>query len=235
MPQAHISSRKPWTSGFARRHPTTYLGLHATVGLLLSLLCAWAFYAIAAALIARRPMVWVDHFIARWVNAHNTESGESVVHAFSYLGEQALWGILGVVALALLWRRKWAEAVLVAVGAGGGAVLNALLKVRFHRQRPIFAHEFAVDGASFPSGHSMGSVIGYGILAFLLLRRVTNPRARGLVVLAAVGLVLALGGSRIYLDVHYLSDVVAGFAAGGLWLSVCLTGFSFATEWTGWS
>jgi undecaprenyl-diphosphatase len=112
------------------------------------------------------------------------------------------------------------------VTAGGGALLNTGLKSVFHRARPTFASEFPVSSWSFPSGHAMDSLIGYGLLAYWLGERF--PHRRFIIRYAAAALILLIGFARIYLGVHYLSDVIAGFAAGTLWLTVCITGYQFA-------
>jgi undecaprenyl-diphosphatase len=74
----------------------------------------------------------------------------------------------------------------------------------------------------------MDSLIGFGFLALLLLERTTGRRARAAIVIAAVILVGTIGFSRLYLGVHYLSDVVGGFVAGAIWLMVCITGYRVA-------
>jgi undecaprenyl-diphosphatase len=80
---------------------------------------------------------------------------------------------------------------------------------------------------SFPSGHAMMSMIGYGMLTYFVLIRVQNRWARFAIVIAAAILIFLIGFSRIYLGVHFFSDVVAGFAAGGLWLITCIGALEF--------
>jgi len=70
----------------------------------------------------------------------------------------------------------------------------------------------------------MGSLIGFGLLAYLVVRVTRRQGLRGAIIVAAVALVIAIGISRLYLGVHYFSDVVAGYAAGVVWLTVCLSG-----------
>lgn len=171
-------------------------------------------------------MVRVDQAVTAWLQAHGTEFGESIFVGISFLGAQVLATLLLVVAIALVVRRDWRQLVVLAVTCGGGALLNVALKQAFHRTRPSFASEFAMTSWSFPSGHAMDSLIGYGLFAYLL--SVRFPRARKLILVAAAVLVVLIGYARIYLGVHYLSDVVAGYAAGLIWLSVCITGYRFA-------
>ena len=115
---------------------------------------------------------------------------------------------------------------MLAVTCGGGALLNVALKTVFHRARPEFASEFNVTSWSFPSGHAMDSLMVYGLFAYWLGRRF--PRARTATLIAAAALVLGIGYARVYLGVHYTSDVLAGYCAGLTWLTVCVTGYNFA-------
>ena len=111
---------------------------------------------------------------------------------------------------------------------GGSAVLNQLLKGLFARPRPYFEHPLLIETSySFPSGHAMGSFVLYGMLAYFAVLALKTWRARTAVVFGAALLVLLIGLSRMYLGVHYFSDVVAGFAAGGVWLSACITAMEF--------
>ena len=107
----------------------------------------------------------------------------------------------------------------------GSALLNWLLKGLFQRPRPHFAHPLVVESSySFPSGHAMESFVAYGMLAYLAVLALRTWEARVAVVCGAALLVVLIGFSRMYLGVHYFSDVIAGYAAGGVWLSALITG-----------
>jgi membrane-associated phospholipid phosphatase len=109
----------------------------------------------------------------------------------------------------------------------GNGVLNPLLKRIVARARPLHEHGLAhAEGYSFPSGHTSGAVVAYGMLAYLLLR-LAPPRWHLPVLLATVALVFTVGCSRVVLQVHWASDVLAGFASGTAWLLVCVVG----SEW----
>jgi len=217
---------KPTESRFARLHPKLYLGLHASIGLLLAAISTWAFFAIADEVPEKGWMVRVDVAVTAWLQTHGTEVGESIFVGISFLGAQVLATLLLVVAITLVVRRDWRQLVVLAVTCGGGALLNVALKQAFHRTRPSFASEFAVTSWSFPSGHAMDSLIGYGLFAYWLSTRF--PRARTTILIGAATLVVLIGYARIYLGVHYLSDVAAGYAAGLIWLTVCISGYQFA-------
>lgn len=134
------------------------------------------------------------------------------------------WAISGVSAIDLLifWRkpaaRVGAVSFLLAVAGGQGVVYG--LKALFQRARP--EPIFASLGYSFPSGHSFAAVTIYGFLAYWLTHSGFGPR-RLWIWIGAVWLIGLIGFSRIYLGVHYASDVLAGFAAGWPWLWGCLT------------
>jgi undecaprenyl-diphosphatase len=92
----------------------------------------------------------------------------------------------------------------------------------FQRERSLHDHGFITEpGRSFPSGHAFGSMAFYGMLAYVLLRRLPPRFPRG-VIAAAAGTIGMVGSSRILLQVHYFSDVLAGYAAGAAWLLLCI-------------
>lgn len=216
----------PARSRFARLHPRAYLSLHSLVGLALSAACVWLFVKIASEVPETSKMVRVDDAVTSWLQSHGTEPGESIFLVVSLFGGPVLWTVLIVAALILAVRRDWRHLILLAVTCGGGALLNGGLKALFHRTRPSFASEFPVSSWGFPSGHAMDSLIAYGLLAYWLGSR--YPKARWRVALGVIAVVGMIGFSRIYLGVHYLSDVVAGYTAGLVWLMVCISGYRFA-------
>jgi undecaprenyl-diphosphatase len=114
----------------------------------------------------------------------------------------------------------------------GGEVLNFLLKGLFARPRPSFSDPLATAlYFSFPSGHATMSLIAYGLIAYFLYLRLPRAWMRVLTTSGLILLVMLIGLSRLYLGVHYFSDVLAGFAVGGLWLSFCITGMNFLLDW----
>jgi membrane-associated phospholipid phosphatase len=109
------------------------------------------------------------------------------------------------------------------ITVAGGGLLNLFLKNFFERERPNVNRIIEADGFSFPSGHSMGSITYYGFLVYLILRSARKPLSKaGLGILLCL-VILLIGISRIYLGVHYPSDVLAGYMAGGAWLIICIS------------
>lgn len=135
------------------------------------------------------------------------------------LGSATVLALVSCLAIAfLLVRGRWHQALYTAVATGGGAIMGKLLKALFARDRPeIVPHLVEVHSLSFPSGHSTNSAIVYLTLAVLLARSFADRRTRSFVIAAAALLVLAIGVTRVYLGVHYPSDVLGGWTVGATW------------------
>ena len=126
-----------------------------------------------------------------------------------------------VMGLLLIWRQRWHETILLIVAAAGAGGLNMLLKDVFARSRPeLWDRIVDVRYYSFPSGHAMISMVVYGVLSYLLADQF--PRWRHLIFGLSIPLIVLIGFSRLYLGVHWPTDVVAGYAAGFVWLVTCL-------------
>lgn len=141
----------------------------------------------------------------------------------THLGDVLTLTLVSIAAIGwLLWQRRWRMALAFGLATAGGGVLNRVLKSIFERVRPPHEHGMAVaDGFSFPSGHSAGSAVVYGMVAWLLLR--STPRHwHAPIVAAAAALVFTIGVSRVMLQVHWTSDVAAGLASGTAWLLTCV-------------
>lgn len=138
------------------------------------------------------------------------------------LGSFAFLGILtfGVIGYFLLIRRRgWA--VLVAASVLGGAVISTLLKNVFDRERPDLPSTVRVFTASFPSGHATLSAISFLTLGALLAQTSPDPRVKTYFAILAIILTVAVGTSRVYLGVHFASDVLAGWCVGSAWALLC--------------
>ncbi|MDM0120892.1 phosphatase PAP2 family protein [Variovorax arabinosiphilus] len=156
----------------------------------------------------------------------------AALRAFSvltHLGDRAVLIAIGVgMAAWLLWRRHTGLALGWMLALGGNAVLNPTLKNLFERARPVHDHGLALeDGYSFPSGHSSGSMVVYGMLLYVALQ-LLPPRWHAPAVMAAIAVILTTACSRIFLQVHFASDVAAGLLSGGTWLAVCIASLAWA-------
>lgn len=122
----------------------------------------------------------------------------------------------------LVLHRRWIEAVIIAVGFGGGLTISQVLKTFFGRERPPEIYRAAeILNASFPSGHALLSAVVFLTLGAMLAEAAKGRAARIYVMVVAIALVVVVGLSRIYLGVHWTTDVLAGWAAGGAWATAC--------------
>ncbi|MFP4054507.1 MAG: phosphatase PAP2 family protein [Phycisphaerae bacterium] len=152
-----------------------------------------------------------------------SRSIEEMGRDFTALGGVGIGAFVTAAALGyLLLRRKWGATLLVLLAVGGGIVLSLLLKVGFDRPRPdLVPHGSYVVTASFPSGHSMMSAVIYLTLGALLARLHSRRRIKLYFILLAVIVTVLVGVSRVYLGVHWPTDVLAGWAAGAGWAILC--------------
>jgi len=209
-----------------RLTPGQYLGLHLTLGLAAAAGCIWLFGGLAEDVITGDPLVRFDRSTAAYLHSLATPSLTTFFLGVTALGSIETIALLGMIVAAILAkRRRWAYLGTWIAAVGGSVVLDRLLKELFARPRPFFEHPLLLETSySFPSGHAMESLVVYGMLAYFAVLALESWRARTAVVFGAVLLVLLIGFSRMYLGVHYFSDVVAGYAAGGVWLSALITG-----------
>lgn len=220
-----------WDFVAARFAPGGYLGLHLTLGLLISLAGLWLFGGITEDVINHDPLTQFDATLLDWFHAHATTAGSTIFSGISHLGSVVtLAAIALVVGLLLAVRRQWIVLGGWVAALAGAGLLDGVLKLVIRRPRPPYAAAFLTQFSwSFPSGHAMGSLVGYGMLAYVaVVFWVHSRRGQVAVVLGAGLMILAVGLSRLYLGVHYFSDVVAGYAAGLLWLSACISGLEIA-------
>jgi membrane-associated phospholipid phosphatase len=199
-----------------------------TVGLLLSGAALGIFAWVAHVVIGQGAIVRFDDELGESL-AHHRETHpwtRSFFFGVTQLGSVNLMiGLVLVVALILLVRRQRLLALVWLFAVAGGGLLDAGLKLVFQRERPPFRdHGILETTASFPSGHSMGSVIGYGLLAYFLALALPRGWVRWGMAAFFVAVVLLIGCSRIYLGAHYLSDVLGGFLVGAAWLAACISG-----------
>ena len=188
------------------------------VGLGVSAFIVWAFAELADEVVEGESRRF-DRAVLLWINAHSPEWLDGPMRLVTALGYY--WVVMPLLAVAVLgfylagWRLS---AILVLVSTVGGSLLTAVLKAVFERSRPeVFESGYKAAFYSFPSGHATVAVGFYGALTLILAYRLRGY-ARWIVVAFGVLLVLLIGFSRLYLGVHYPTDVLAGFLAAPLWL-----------------
>lgn len=192
-------------------------------GMILGITFFLLFYNLAEDLLEKQ-LGYFDQTITTAITSIRSPLATQIMKLFTDMGSAGVITCIAAAAIIyLLFKKKhhW-DAIMVAVSAGGASIMNYLLKLAFHRDRPVLPTLVQATGFSFPSGHTMVSIAFYGMLAFLLWVNFKREKRLYLIIFLLSLLVLTIGISRIYLGVHYPSDVLAGFAAGGFWLTGCI-------------
>jgi undecaprenyl-diphosphatase len=189
----------------------------------ISLLWALGFAGMAF-LVTHKKAASFDAAVIRQVQGWETPWLTPVMKFFTIIGTGVPVVAITAAILFILHRffRNGRELLLFLFAVIGSSLLNPLLKSVFHLQRPTLHRLVEQTGYGFPSGHAMGAFSLYGITAYLFWRHIRSKK--GLIVWIAVSafLILAIGISRIYLGVHYPSDVVGGYLASGCWVFACI-------------
>ncbi|SFB14500.1 undecaprenyl-diphosphatase [Cohnella sp. OV330] len=194
--------------------------LKLSAALLLSILFA-AGFGLVALLVGFHRLNVFDRSIIRFVQGFESPALSHVMKFFTAIGVGfPVTAIAVVIVLFLFFVLKHRrELILFVFVLGGSQLLNVVLKLAFHRERPDIHRIIQVAGYSFPSGHSMGAFSLYGVSAYLLWKHIPARWGRAILIAAGAALVSAIGVSRIYLGVHYPSDVIGGYLASGFWLA----------------
>ena len=165
------------------------------------------------------PLARWDVSLAAWFADHQSTAGADAFRGITNLGSPLVCLVIATIVCVVLYRRRHiADAALLPVVLGGAELLNLVLKLSFHRDRPEHG-VVHLDTYSYPSGHAMIAAATYGAFAYLLWGRVRAWRARAVISVVMLVLVVVICFSRVYLGVHYLSDVLGGAAAGTTWLA----------------
>jgi membrane-associated phospholipid phosphatase len=217
-----------WVAGHANRLYTAY-GAFVVISLVLSALSVWIVAELAGKVVEGGAHQ-IDDAMLRWINQHASAWLDKLALQITAVGNGGTVIVLTLVTSAFLWVARQRLAIILLVsGVLGADLVNRALKVTFDRPRPeLFVIEtpFARPiSASFPSGHATGAIAFYLVVAYLLGRLGGKGWFKVLVNLLAAVLVLAIGASRMYLGVHYPSDVLAGWLIGFIWVTLCILGF----------
>lgn len=182
------------------------------------------FFAELAAHVQRGATQAMDDAVMRWVGAHQIPWLRVAMANVTALGTGVVVMMVVLVAALFLFLTKHRHsAALLVVVTAGAIVLNGILKGAFQRQRPnIFEWGTEVFSSSFPSGHAMSAAVVYGTIAYLAGRLQRTHWARIVTTIVAIALIVLIAASRIYLGVHYPSDILAGMAVGFAWAAFCM-------------
>lgn len=225
--------RQPVVERFRQKHPRVvsfvsgrfdtryFIGLPLTLMVLAGAVNISLLSNLTESVMESEWVVTVDEKFTTMLFAMRSAWLSQVLYAFTALGDQlAVFIIGGVVTLILLLRRKWVSLFAFWLAMGGVGLSVRYGKMIISRERPADVAYYVVDHFSFPSGHATTVTAMFGMLAYFLYRHLDEPWQRKLVIWVAVLLIVVVSFSRIYLGVHFLSDVLAGFLLGLMWLLV---------------
>lgn len=199
------------------------LGALVVIGLAL-----WAFIAVVDGFLDEDTLFRLDGMVKDLAAQATTPDVALTMARVTNLAAPILVVVVALgLAVYFTVRRLWGYLLMLALALGIGELLLYALKVLFDRARPTAGTLHDAYGASFPSGHSFTALVLYGLLAYLVWQITSKGWARALAVAFAIGATLAVGFSRLYLGVHWLTDVLGGYAAGVAWLvfSIALVRF----------
>jgi undecaprenyl-diphosphatase len=207
-----------------RLSPGSYFGLQLTSAVMLFIAAAWLLGGVTEDVLSGDPLTLFDKQIALWFVMHQETAVTAFMSAVSWLHTWPI-GAAAVLFLGyLVYSRLWRWTVIALLAVPGGMLLNTAMKLVVHRARPTLSGlSAALKTYSFPSGHTIGATLIYGVMATYLLSQTGRWDRRVSILVAAIFLVALVALSRIYLGVHYVSDVLAAMAEGVAWLVLCHT------------
>jgi membrane protein DedA with SNARE-associated domain/membrane-associated phospholipid phosphatase len=229
MRTRHPRVWKVVTGQFAREE---YLVVHLLIGFAVSLAIIGVFASITETIVDSSPLTRFDVTVA----ARLRESvAPSALRTFAFLsslgGRGAMTVLLFGGATIYAFRRRGLELAGWCAAFIGGSLLDAALRFVVRRSELPFADVVLIDwGTGLASGHALGVLVGYGMLAYLISSALSRATTRTAVAVLATAMVVAITISRLYLGQHYISDASAGLAAGLIWLTTCISGIEVARQ-----
>lgn len=201
------------------------VSLIATIGTIGLLLCLLIIYLLAqlSEEVLEREAFGFDRTILLWIHQFANPTLDRIMLNVTRLGNPSTVVLIASSALVILWWRRYRqEAKIFLLDCLGGAILSYGLKLAFSKPRPqLWKLLISEKSYSYPSGHALGSMVLYGFLAYLLGTHYPKY-ARVFYSIAAI-LIAAIGLSRLYLGVHWPTDIMAGYGVGFLWITFCIT------------
>lgn len=190
-------------------------------GILLAGFALWVFAQIADEVLEKESYAF-DSSVLLAIRRIHTPLLERSMIGITFIGDPSVLLVLSIgVSIWLLRQGRRASAATIAIGALGAIGLNVLLKHLFGRARPALWNRIVDVGQySFPSGHAMVSLVIYGLIGYIITTKF--PQQQKLIIILTAILIVTIGFSRLYLGVHWPTDVIAGYAAGFVWLIACI-------------
>jgi membrane-associated phospholipid phosphatase len=163
-----------------------------------------------------------DRSLLLWIHQFANPQLDRVMLFITALGDPPT--VITIFVSTIAWlgmKRRYTDGVRFIIACVGGVLLNQIMKLFFAKPRPeLWARLISETSFSFPSGHAVGSMVVYGFIAYILAREL--PIYRRYIYAVTSMLIIAIGFSRLYLGVHYPTDIIAGYGVGLLWLATCL-------------
>lgn len=201
-----------------KREISKQLLIKYILGFILSLFLFIVFLDFGSKVKGLSEGIYFDQKIIEYINKNVRSTLKSIMIVISFLGSAKFYIPIYLIILAVfIKKKKNLYAIALINGVLGSAILNFLVKRYYVRIRPVEYFQIQEAGFSFPSGHSMVAISSYFILTYLLFREKPWDFKKKVSWIVTVVLVLAIGFSRIYLGVHWPSDVIAGFSLGFIW------------------
>jgi membrane-associated phospholipid phosphatase len=207
-------------------HVPGLLARRPVVGLFIFIFGSLLFGALAYNLLGQGSLLAVDKSMATTLPAIGLRGPaylKGVMDAGFYIGDQVIVGLGVLLSLYFLIRRFWREFAMVTIGLAGSSLLFLTLSHLFARPRPVTQIWMVLHIPGFPSGHAISVVAFYGLLAYLLVPKVSPWFLKAVVVAAALLVIGFVGFSRVFTAGHYLTDVLAGYAVGLAWAGAAYT------------
>jgi len=211
------------TAGLDAKSFYTTVGIFLTIGVIIAVIATMAFAELAENVLAGGTQAF-DVAILQWLHGHQSKPLTALMVEMTYLGTGTVVIVVVGVAALFLWHTEHKHSARLLLAATiGNIILNGVLKLVYHRARPsVFEWQTSAVSSSFPSGHAMSATVVYGTVAYLLMRLQKHRWAKILTLGAAVSLILLICLTRLYLGVHYPSDVMGGIIVGLGWASFCM-------------
>ncbi|PRO65429.1 phosphatase PAP2 family protein [Alkalicoccus urumqiensis] len=197
----------------------TYLrwtaGAFAAVALLVFLFIGWE--------VSDGGMTGLDRFVSQTVFQLQNPDLIGIMGVITELGSVWFLTLMTVLLLGfLLWKRRYLDSAAASIVMLGTALLTALMKQLYGRERPTTTEQYDATGFSYPSGHSSGAAAFYGLVLYFIWVSPWRPGTKVTASLVPLFTAAAVALSRVFLDVHYASDLAGGFAFGAAWMILCL-------------
>lgn len=199
------------------------VGIFLVAGFAIALFGTLAFAELAEHVTSGTTQAFDEHALI-WLGAHRNPMTDTMMLEFTALGTgTVVLVVAGIASLFLALNKHKYSALLLGVATAGGLALNMVLKIGFHRPRPeVIVWGTQAFSSSFPSGHAMSAAIVYSTVAYLAARLQKHIWSRIVTMLAAFAMIVMICISRLYLGVHYPSDVAAGVIIGLAWAGFCM-------------